>query len=95
MAVIGVGNGVFDLLEKELDRKIGVVGGLHPLVVLLKITGADLGIGDIEVSEDVKYGDIAVSDVGLFQAANVNVVDGGEELLFKGVPNGDEVTVDL
>ena len=63
LAVVGVGYGIFNLLEEEFNGKVGIVGGLHSLSIFCQIAGVDLGIRGVEVDEELEDGNVAVSSI--------------------------------
>ena len=76
---------IFHPFKKGFNRLVYIIRGAEDSVVLLKIRGGDVGVGDVQVIQDGTGGGEAVSDVLVSEGADVNFVNSREKHLYESL----------
>ena len=82
-AIVGVVLAVFYLFDEAIERTVGVPSSAHSGIVVFKLEGGDVAVVVKQVCQIGVDGLVHVSDVTVFQRANVDVVKGGKELFYE------------
>ena len=82
-AIVGVVLAIFYLSDEAIERTVGVPSSTHFGIVVFELEGGDVALVAEQVCQNGADGLVHVSDVTVFQCANVDVVKGGKELVFE------------
>ena len=80
-AIIGVVLAAFYLFDDAIERTVGVPSSAHFGIVVFELEGGDVAVE--QVCQNGADGLVHVSNVMVFQCANVDVIKGGKELVFE------------
>ena len=76
-AIVGVVLAVFYLFDEAIERTVGVPRSAHFGIIVFELEGGDVAVVVEQVCQNGVDGLVHVSDMMVFQCANVDVVKGG------------------
>ena len=82
-AIGGVVLAIFDLFDEAIERTVGVPSSTHFGIVVFELKRGDVAVVVEQVCQAGADGLVHVSDVTVFQCANIDVVKGRKELFFE------------
>ena len=81
--IVGVVLAVFYLFDEAIERTVGVPSSAHFGIVVFELKGGDVAVVVEQVCQNGADGLVHVSDMMVFQCANIDVIKGGKELVFE------------
>ena len=81
----GVLNGTFDLIDGCLNGQVGVVRCEKFGDVVLQVGTRNAGVGCVQMVQDGAGGGGAIAHVAVAEVMDKNFVNGGDEILSKGL----------
>jgi hypothetical protein len=75
-------------MEEGSDWLVGVVQLFHGSIVVLDIGGSEAAVGSVEMDQHLSCGDIGESCDAMVEGAQVEFVDGADDLLLEGFVGG-------
>ena len=81
--IVGVVLAVFYLFDEAIERTVGVPSSAHFGIIVFELEGGDVAVVVEQVCQNGADGLVHVSDVTVFQCANLDVIKGRKELVFE------------
>ena len=82
-AIVGVVMAIFNLFDEAIERTVGVPSSAHFGIVVFELKGGDVAVVVEQVCQNGADGLVHVSDMMVFQCANIDVIKGRKELVFE------------